>query len=180
MTPPCGGFYCPEMVGVRGSSNPSVCLRQTPPLRGEAFTLLLVKAPLPGELDAPQAQTEGFYRPVTLHLPGYTHGVFYSPEMVGVRGSSNPSVCLRQTPPLQGGRLLLYCPSKAPLPGAAESSAACGGCSKANCLSRRHNRLFGDLIQKFALRSSLRSLPLRGKAAVAECKRLSKARSMMR
>ncbi len=78
------------------------------------------------------------------------------------------------------GRLLLYCPSKAPLPGAAESSAACGGCSKANCLSRRHNRLFGDLIQKFALRSSLRSLPLRGKAAVAECKRLSKARSMMR
>ena len=141
---------------------------------------MLVKAPLPGELDAPQAQTEGFYRPVTLHLPGYTHGVFYSPEMVGVRGSSNPSVCLRQTPPLQGGRLLLYCPSMAPLPGAAESSAACGGCSKANCLSRRHNRLFGDLIQKFALRSSLRSLPLRGKAAVAECKRLSKARSMMR
>ena len=110
------------------------------------------------------------------------------------RNVQNPSVCFADTSPKRGG---FYSAARQRLPtlgtyfrllstqkgspsGAAESSAACGGCGKANGLSRRHNRLFGDLIQKFTLRLSLRSLLLRGKAAVAECKRRSKARSMMR
>ncbi len=38
----------------------------------------------------------------------------------------------------------------------------------ADNLPRRQDRLFGDSIQRFARRRSLRSLPLRGRAAVAE------------
>ena len=41
---------------------------------------------------------------------------------------------------------------------------------KARFLPRRQDRLFGDRIQRFALRWTFRSLPLRGKAAVAEGK----------
>ena len=45
--------------------------RSTPqPLRGEALLYCPLKAPLPGELDAPQAQTEGSSCPATQYLPG--------------------------------------------------------------------------------------------------------------
>ena len=63
---------------------------------------------------------------------------------------------------------------------AAEPRAVCGGCGKANSLSPLHSRLFVGKMQRFALRSSLRSLPLCGKAAVAERKRRPKARCGMR
>ncbi len=42
-------FCCPQGAGLQEGSHPSVCLRQTPPLRVEAFTLLPVKgSPLRG------------------------------------------------------------------------------------------------------------------------------------
>ena len=41
-------FCCPQGAGLQEGSHPSVCLRQTPPLRVEAFTLLPVKVPVKG------------------------------------------------------------------------------------------------------------------------------------
>ena len=56
-----GQFFVARKVLGHGNGKPlPSALRQTPPLVGEAFNQLPAqKAPLPGELDAPQAQTEG-------------------------------------------------------------------------------------------------------------------------
>ncbi len=63
---------------------PSRCIRRrrrsTPqPLKGRLFLYDPLKAPLPGELDAPQAQTEGFYYLATPHLPGRFRGGVKTP-----------------------------------------------------------------------------------------------------
>ena len=54
--------------------------RSTPqPLKGRLFLYDPLKAPLPGELDAPQAQTEGFCSPAMLYFPGTPHGGVKTP-----------------------------------------------------------------------------------------------------
>ena len=53
---------------------PSACGRRLP-YKGRLLLYCPLKAPLPGELAAPQAQTEGFYSPAarrfTVHAAGY-------------------------------------------------------------------------------------------------------------
>ena len=88
---------------------------QTPPLRGEALLYCPLKAPLPGELDAPQAQTEGScYR--ALRTFRDVPAVFFVARKVPICRKVPTLPSASQTPPL-GGEALLYNPSKAPLPG---------------------------------------------------------------
>ena len=54
---PAACFCGPEGCGLWGCSHPSVCLRQTPPLRGEAL----------------------LYCPLALHLPEHAHGKVQPP-----------------------------------------------------------------------------------------------------
>ena len=91
------------------------------------------------------------------------------------KAAMHPFVCaLRRIHlPLQGRLYQAPATRKAPLQGAAESSAACGGKAVSHTANGRHSfhyRLFGDRKHRTALRSPLRSLPLRGNAAVAERK----------
>ena len=110
----------------------SRCIRRrrrstSQPLKGRLLLYNPSKAPLSGELDAPQAQTEGFCCPAALHLPGHTRGGVktppYKPTKTGYfvfdgtagcgrenipvccafREVQNPSVCFADTSPTRGG-----------------------------------------------------------------------------
>ena len=122
---------------------------QTPPLRGEALLYCPLKAPLPGELDAPQAQTEGScYR--ALRTFRDVPAVFFVARKVPICRKVPTLPSASQTPPLRGEAFTLLPVKGSPLRG-------CG-------VERRLRRIQRD----------------EAGAAVAECKRRSKARSMMR
>ena len=79
---------------------------QTPPLRGEALLYYPSKALLPGELDVPQAQTEGFCSPVP---PACRNAAAASGQ------GEVPTLPSASQTPLLRGEALLYYPPKAPL-----------------------------------------------------------------
>ena len=51
------------LQAVADAPDPSVCLRQTPPLKGEALLYCPLKAPLVGELAAQRPEGFGTFRP---------------------------------------------------------------------------------------------------------------------